>query len=260
MANQKIFLYVLFIFSTLISSSLQPILPGGCIVNDLTFVEVADFDPEKDFEQAKELLKENWQELVGDQLCTDQLCTMYADYFFKDKKSANYRPYPLILKTIKNTDGLIGFIGYVLYDSANNDRDFVGPFMMNPPLDSGHIEILAINSAYRKKGLAKKLIDFAIQDLTQKGAQKINVGVHYDNKPALNLYHKSGFFIDRKFDDQNVILAKVTKENEQELIGCGASFIERSRLGMFEDFLFTEWLLSLKFDDREKIKNTELFR
>lgn len=209
MANQKIFLYVLFIFSTLISSLLQSILPGGCIVNDLSSVEVTDFDAEKDFEQAKELLQENWQELVGDQPCTDQLCIMYADYFFKDKKSANYRPYPLLLKTIKNTGGLIGFIGYVLYDSANNDRDSVGPCMMNPPLDRGHIEILAIDSAYRKKGLAKKLLEYAIQDLTQKGAKKINVGVQYDNQSAIKLYRKLGFVQDRTFDDQSIILVKI---------------------------------------------------
>ncbi len=210
MSNQKIFLYVLFIFSTLLSSSLQPILPGGCIRNDLSFIEITDFDIETDFEQAKLLLKDNWKELVEDsETFNESLWNIYADYFFKDKKSANYRPYSLILKTIKNTGGLVGFIGYVLCDSTNNDRDYVGPYMINPALDRGHIEILVIDSDYRKKGLAKKLLEYAIQDLAHKGAKKINVGVREDNQFALNLYYSFDFVQYRMFDEQSTILVKL---------------------------------------------------
>lgn len=207
MTKQKIFLHICLILLTSISSSLQTILPGGCVIDDLSFVEVTDFHTEKDFEQAKQLLQENWNELIGnDKSCTIETLNGYAEYLFKDQKSANYPGYPLILKVIKNTGGIIGFLGYVLYDSANNDRDYAGPYMMNSPLDRGHIEILAMNSAYRKKGLAKKLLEYAIWDLAQKGAKKINVGVRNDNQSALNLYSRFGFAVDRTFDDQNTIL------------------------------------------------------
>lgn len=210
MTKQKKFLHVCLILLTSMSASLQSILPGGCIINDLSFVEVTDFDTEKDFDQARRLLQENWNELIGnDKSCTFESLNLYAEYLFKDQKSANYTGYPLILKVIKNTGGLIGFIGYVLYDSANNDRDYVGPCMMNPRLDRGHIEILAIDLTHRKKGLAKKLLEYAIQDLTQKGAKKISVGVHHENKSALGLYHKIGFVMNRRFDDQSTILIKI---------------------------------------------------
>lgn len=210
MTKQKIFLHICLILLTSISSSLQTILPGGCVIDDLSFVEVTDFHTEKDFEQAKQLLQENWNELIGnDKSCTIETLNGYSEYLFKNQKSANYPGYPLILKVIKNTGGIIGFIGYVLYDSANNDRDYAGPYMMNPPLDRGHIEILAIDSGYRKKGLAKKLLEYAIQDLTQKGAKKINVGVNHENKSALGLYHKIGFVKNRTFDDQSTILIKI---------------------------------------------------
>ncbi len=208
MINPKSFFYLLLLilFSGSINS-FKAILPGGCVVNDPVFVEVTDFDKETDFERAKQLLKENWNELIGcDKPCLDETLNRYAEYLFKDQKSANYRGYPLILKVIKNSGGLVGIIGYVLYDSTNNDRDYTGPYMMKPPLDRGHIEVLAIDAHYRKKSLAKKLLDFAIQDLAQKGAQKITVGVNNDNKSAWNLYQKLGFVLERTFDDQNTIL------------------------------------------------------
>lgn len=208
MINQQRFLSVLFVF-VISLNSLHAILPGGCIVYDLACVEITDFDREKDFDQAKQLLQENWQELIGhNEPCTDQTVQAYAEYLFRDRRSANYRGYPLLLKTIKNSGGLIGFVGYVLYDSANNDRDYVGPYMMNPPMDRGHIEIVAIDSAYRKKGLAKKLLNYAIDDLTQKGAQKINVGVSTDNQAALRLYHTLSFTNVREYDNQTNILIK----------------------------------------------------
>lgn|GEM_PF-4197791 len=182
-------------------------------VQKQTGLSIEDFNTENDYKKAKQLLKDNWDDLIGyDEPCTEDSCQTVAYYLFKTQRSANYRPHPLIVKTVKNNGQMIGFIGYVLYDSANNDKNYPSGYLLNAPLDAGHIEIMAVDAAYRRTGAGMQLMQHALNDLIQKGAKKINLGVKNDNKPAWNLYLKLGFTIDKKFDDKNTMLVKIIKK------------------------------------------------
>lgn len=49
---------------------------------------------------------------------------------------------------------------------------------------------------YRGKGLGKALIDKALKEAKRKGLTRIELTVRENNKPAISLYEKFGFFIE----------------------------------------------------------------
>lgn len=57
----------------------------------------------------------------------------------------------------------------------------------------GHIISIAIDKAYRGRGLGKKLLKETIEGLMETGAKKIRIEVRESNDVAINLYKKFGF-------------------------------------------------------------------
>jgi ribosomal-protein-alanine N-acetyltransferase len=60
-------------------------------------------------------------------------------------------------------------------------------------VDELHITNLAVDPAYRRVGVARKLIDKIINEVKEEGVVKATLEVRVSNKPAISLYEKCGF-------------------------------------------------------------------
>ena len=52
---------------------------------------------------------------------------------------------------------------------------------------------MAVDEAYRKRGIAYRLLDYAIKTSRGKGLESVFLEVRSMNTPAINLYHAYGF-------------------------------------------------------------------
>ncbi|CCH59099.1 hypothetical protein TBLA_0B02570 [Henningerozyma blattae CBS 6284] len=57
----------------------------------------------------------------------------------------------------------------------------------------GYIGMLAVESKYRGNGIAKKLVNIAIEKMIADGCDEIMLETEVENKAALNLYERMGF-------------------------------------------------------------------
>jgi ribosomal-protein-alanine N-acetyltransferase len=62
-----------------------------------------------------------------------------------------------------------------------------------PPV--GHILNIAVDPAYRRKGLGKRLLEYALDYCRQLGAERVELEVRTGNDAAIALYQKYGFVI-----------------------------------------------------------------
>lgn len=62
-------------------------------------------------------------------------------------------------------------------------------------MDEVHIATLAIHPNHRGKGIAQRLILFALQDAVKKGAHQATLEVRANNIPAQELYRRFGFIV-----------------------------------------------------------------
>jgi ribosomal-protein-alanine N-acetyltransferase len=62
-----------------------------------------------------------------------------------------------------------------------------------PPV--GHILNIAVDPAYRRKGLGKRLLEYALDYCRQLGAERVELEVRTGNDAAIALYRKYGFVI-----------------------------------------------------------------
>ena len=62
-------------------------------------------------------------------------------------------------------------------------------------MDEVHIATLAIHPNHRGKGIAQRLILFALQDAVKKGIHQATLEVRANNIPAQELYRRFGFIV-----------------------------------------------------------------
>lgn len=67
-----------------------------------------------------------------------------------------------------------------------------------------YLQAFRIDKKYQGMGLGKKLIQFALTDLEQKGYTEFTIGVEEDNERAKHIYFKFGFTeaIDKGYGDE----------------------------------------------------------
>lgn len=57
----------------------------------------------------------------------------------------------------------------------------------------GYIGMLAVDSSYRRRGIAKKLVEISIEKMVADGCDEIMLETEVENKIALKLYEGMGF-------------------------------------------------------------------
>lgn len=82
----------------------------------------------------------------------------------------------LAIKVMRQKGNVIGFVAY---------------YMKSPTL--GFLNFVLVDSHYRGKGYAEKLVLYAVDDMIQRGAKKITLITRPSNKPARSLYKRLGF-------------------------------------------------------------------
>jgi ribosomal protein S18 acetylase RimI-like enzyme len=75
------------------------------------------------------------------------------------------------------------------------DQEPAGVLLLNKPKNEQYFELayLGISPRMRKKGLAEEAMDYAINQATRRGCNKIILAVDASNTPAIRLYKKAHF-------------------------------------------------------------------
>jgi ribosomal-protein-alanine acetyltransferase len=94
-------------------------------------------------------------------------------------------------------------IAYLLTDyntialAAKTDNDITGFIIAEVEIENstlyGHVITVNVALAYRRKGIATKLLAEMENIFRQKGITECHLEVREDNKPALRLYQNSGY-------------------------------------------------------------------
>lgn len=96
------------------------------------------------------------------------------------------------------------------YLAVLND-EVIGLVSINQQRDEASIFGFGIVPEYRSKGYGKELLHLIIDRLWQTGITEIMIDVNSENAHALELYKKSGFYIEVAFDYYRIKVSKVSK-------------------------------------------------
>ena len=116
---------------------------------------------------------ENWYWLISDFSSK----TYSVDFMLEHKSSSQFEKlYDLLLKVLEVDGKIVGFFAY--YPKSLYTWQFL---------------FLVIDENYRSKGLAYKLLSYAIDDMVHRGAIKVELVTRPVNVRAKSLYNKFGF-------------------------------------------------------------------
>ncbi len=94
------------------------------------------------------------------------------------------------------------------------DNKIVGYIGLYRFFDEGDITNVAVTTLYRRKGIAKLLINSMIEKCKSLGVHEITLEVRQGNQAAINLYEQMGFFeigIRKDFYEKPVENAKIMR-------------------------------------------------
>ena len=77
--------------------------------------------------------------------------------------------------------------------AAEKQGKVIGYIGTHIVLDECYIANVAVNPAFRRMGIANKLLDFAEENAIDKNCAFISLEVRVSNSPAINLYKKRGY-------------------------------------------------------------------
>lgn len=58
--------------------------------------------------------------------------------------------------------------------------------------------MLSVHSAWRRRGIARRLVELAVREMAARGAHEIVLETEYDNRPSLALYEALGFVREKR--------------------------------------------------------------
>lgn len=166
---KKIFLSFSFLFLVAIT------LGGAIWYYSVSYVEnnITDYNPCRDRSFILNLFKTNWYWLVSDD------SKDFSPEYILDNRASSRKPEHKGNLTIKVYSVGGSPVGFVAYHTKK--------------LFEGFILFLAVEEKYRKMGYAKKLMDYALEDLKNRGMSVVRLVTRVINKPARNLYESMGF-------------------------------------------------------------------
>jgi len=82
------------------------------------------------------------------------------------------------------------YVAEVIEDGRNRVIGYVGYWLI---VDEMHISTLAVDPAYRRKGIAEGLLRAALERAADNGAELATLEVRVSNDAALELYRKHAF-------------------------------------------------------------------
>lgn len=151
--------------------------------------EVEAFNFDRDAAKVDELFHkgDNWYWMISN----SGSATFSMDFALRYQSSSQFeKKYDLVLKVLKIDGNLAGFLAY--YKKSAH---------------VWHLLFLVVDQDYRRQGVAKKMLKFAIDDMISRGAIKIDLATRNNNFKSQSLYKKSGFKQTHS-DDEFVFLSR----------------------------------------------------
>jgi|GEM_PF-471975 len=102
-----------------------------------------------------------------------------------------------------------GKLNVRVYYADNEPAGFIAYYKKN--FYEGHVWYIAVKEEYRKKGYAKQLLKYAIQDLFNQGCQIVTLLTRLINTPARTTYTHLGF-AETRHDDTFIYYALRKKD------------------------------------------------
>lgn len=149
---------------------------------------IRPYDQEKDFKPLVKLMHDNmfWVSETSNFSPEKMLLTRAPSYAPHKKGLA-------IIDVVEDSETTAGFIAYYKKDSTE-----------------GYIWLLAVDKAFRGRGLAEKLARHALVSLKKQGAKYVTLGTRLINTPALALYKKLGF-VEQDRDEKRGMITLIKK-------------------------------------------------
>lgn len=164
-----------------------------CAAGGITFLykrmdsSVRDVDYLKDHANIEALFHkgDNWWWLI----CNEHLDSYSVDHTLKYRSSSQYeKRYDLTMKVLQIDGKIAGFTAY--YPKSQYTWQFL---------------FLLVDQDFRRQGVAKKLLTYAVKDMVARGAVKVDLVTRVENFKAQDLYEKFGFRQTNK-TDQHVMM------------------------------------------------------
>lgn len=152
-----------------------------CAVGGVTLLyrrvnnSIRDFDYNKDHNNIDALFHkgDNWWWLI----CNELLDKYSVDHTLKYRSSSQYdKRFDLTMKVFDSGGEIAGFTAY--YPKSQYTWQYL---------------FLLVDQDFRRQGVAKKLLTYAVNDMVSRGAVKIDLVTRVENVKAQDLYKKFGF-------------------------------------------------------------------
>ena len=163
-------LIALFSISAQADSQKKSLIPQQLAYENLANqkVEIADYDVARDLPAVKNMVKESWDLVAGGPYDEEMVQRLFVQ-----QVSSNRSGKKTAIKVARVNGQTAGVMTFV-------------------PGQYGMVELLAVSSQFRNKGIGYQLLS-AAQELAQKNnAQGLELYVYDHNTPAIKLYEKFG--------------------------------------------------------------------
>lgn len=137
-------------------------------------ISFVPFNAQNDMHAVTTLIKAEWHKLFFQ----PDYDPIMINKMLLHNKPGNYKHPDKKLYTlvVKNDETFVGFVTY---------------YYVTPTI--GHIELLAVDKKFRAQGIGKKIIEYTMAILAEKGAQTIQLYVYKTNPKAIEFYSHLGF-------------------------------------------------------------------
>lgn len=195
------FIYYIILFGVLLGGMFLTkfyFINSTNVVNKICEVEYSDYEKERDFNDIDDLMmRYKFWIFHGDFKAGE--CPLYPN--FKNMSHKNdfdaTMQVPYFIKVARVDGKCVGFLTY--YFSENTMVGKKGQEIKK----IGRVHVLCVDEKFRRLGIAKKLVEFAIDFFKINGCQRVYLITRPENIRAKNLYHKLGFF-ESNNDEKNV--------------------------------------------------------
>lgn len=58
--------------------------------------------------------------------------------------------------------------------------------------------MLSVAKDYRRRGIGRRLVEIAVEEMAKRGAKQVMLETEYDNETSLALYDKLGFLREKR--------------------------------------------------------------
>lgn len=101
----------------------------------------------------------------------------WSEQLYRSELSNNPAAYLFVIEAGEELQEVVGFLGFWFI------------------VDEAHISTFAIDPAFRRKGLGRRLLKFALARAASLGAELASLEVRLSNRSAVKLYEEFGFTI-----------------------------------------------------------------